>query len=324
MYHYTYLIQHKTDHKRYIGVRSSTVPPTEDTSYWGSSKHLPQDIKETHRKFIIKVHPTRLDAVNHEILLHNLNDVAIDPSFYNKAKQTSTGFDTTGTAIPEEMKKHLSKILKNRVFSELHKQRISETLRGKLKPEEHRKNCSIAQKALAQKPGYVNPRQGAIVSEKTKSKISNSIKLLGSSASISNNMFKPWFITKENVTELFYDKTKEEVAISQGLRPAHLQDLSTKSKGMYTIKRGIFKGMIIGNIEDAIANLSKPKTKLQKRAWFITYPTYSIPFYYTTRKEYAESNNISAQAISDAIHISKGTKPLKRGPFKNCILGTIT
>lgn len=324
MYHYTYLIQHKTDHKRYIGVRSSTVPPIEDTSYWGSSKHLPIDVKTTHQKIIIKEHPSRLEAVQHEILLHDLNNVAIDPSFYNKAKQTSTGFDTSGIPISEEMKAHLSTVLKGRDFGENHRKSISIALKGKPKTDEHKKACSVAQKVLAQQPGYKNPRQNANVSALTRSKISAAIKASGTSASVSNNRFKPWFITENNVTHLFYNQTKEEVSTARGYSYNYLQDLSTKSKGLYPIKRGTLKGIIIGNIEDAIKNLNKPVVKVQKRAWFITYDNYSIPFYYTTRKEYAEENGITAQSVADAIHISKGTKPLKRGPFKNCILGTIT
>lgn len=324
MYHYTYLIQHKTENKRYIGVRSSKVPPTEDTTYWGSSKYLPKDVQHTHTKIIIKVHPTRELALQHEIHLHNVNDVAVNPDYYNRAKQTSTGFDTTGTKLSDERKLHCSITLKGRVFTEEHKSNLSKATLGKPKSAEHRKNCSIAQKAYANSPEYVNPRAGATLSEETKNKLSTTIKARKVNAGINNNRFAPWFITKDDVTTLYYDVTKEEAAVKDGYHKAYYRDLATKSKGYIPIKRGALKGTIIGNIADAIANLHKPKKRLQKRAWFITYDTYSVPFYYTTRKEYAKQHNISPQSVADALHLSKGVKQMKRGPFKGLILGTMT
>ena len=323
MYHYTYLIQHKTENKRYIGVRSSKVPPTEDTTYWGSSKHLPKDVQYTHAKIIVKVHPTRKLALQHEICLHNVNDVAVSPNYYNKAKQTSTSFDTTGTKLSDEHKLRCSIALKGRVFTEDHKSNLSKATLGKPKSAEHRKNCSIAQKAYVSSSKYVNPRTGVTLSDETKNKLSKTLKARKINAGINNNRFTPWFITKDGVTTLYYDLTKEEVAVKHGYHKAYYRDLATKSKGYIPIKQGTLKDAVIGNIADAIGNLHKPKKRLQKRAWFITYNTYSTPFYYTTRKEYAEQRNISPQSVADALYLSKGIKQLKRGPFKGLILGKI-
>jgi hypothetical protein len=324
MYHYTYLIQHKTENKRYIGVRTSKVPPTQDITYWGSSKHLPKDIQSTHSKVILQTHSTRERAVQHEILLHEANDVAVNPDYYNKAKQTSTGFDTAGTSITEECKLKISKSLKGRVFTEEHKKRLSASTVGKPKTGQHRENCSKAQKKVASSPGYKNPRQGVVLTEELKSKISESIKASKVNASTNNNRFSPWFITKNNVTTLYYDKTKEEVALEHGLHKSCYRALSTKSKGHIPIKRGELKGIIIGNIADAKVNMNKPKARIQKNPWFITYETHSTPFYYITRKEYAEKHNVSPQSVRDAIHLSRGVKPLKKGTFKDLILGTIS
>lgn len=324
-YHYTYLIQHKTEDKRYIGVRSSNAHPTEDTDYWGSSKHLPTNIQENHVKIIIKIHHSRKEAVSHEILLHKLNNVAANPSYYNKACQTSTGFDTSGVPIPISIRQKISNTLKGRIFSEEHKSKLSKNLKGKPKTLEHSINCSKAQKLLASLPGYKNPRQGVTLSEETKRKMSESLKRSGSSKSIRNNRFSPWFITDKNITYIYYDKTKEEIALENNLPVATYCDLSTKSKGYLPIKKGKHKGLVIGNISDAIKNQYKIAKPLQKRAWYITYPgSHSVPFYYTTRKEYAEANGINPQAIADALHISSGTKTMKKGPFKGLILGHIT
>jgi hypothetical protein len=324
MYHYTYLIQHKTENKRYIGVRSSKVPPTEDVTYWGSSKHLPKDVQQTHAKIILKVHTTRELALLHEIHLHEVNDVVVDTSYYNKAKQTSVGFDTTGTKLSDEHKLQCSIALKGRVFTDEHKSNISKATLGKPKSAEHKKNCSIAQKKCASTAGYKNPRQGATLSDETKSKMSSTIKARKVNAGINNNRFAHWFITNDGITTLYYDKTKEDVAIEHGYAKGYYRDLATKSKGHVPIKRGALKGAVIGNIADAKANIGKPNSRVQKRAWFITYDTYSIPFYYTTRKEYAEQHNISPQSVADAIHLSKGVKQMKKGPFKGLILGKIS
>ena len=81
MFHYTYLLLHKTNGMRYIGVRSSKVSPLEDFLYWGSSRHIPSDVKKTHIKIILKEFSTRQEAVEHEILLHNLKGRKIMLSF---------------------------------------------------------------------------------------------------------------------------------------------------------------------------------------------------------------------------------------------------
>jgi len=216
MHHYTYLIQHKNSAMRYIGVRSSECIPTEDTSYWGSSKHLPADVHITHVKIILKEFPSRKEAVTHEIELHTLNNVAINGIFYNKAKQTSTGFDTTG---------------KSRVFT-----------------KEHKANLSKAQTRNVNSSSYKNPREGAILSVETIAKISESKKNDKRPLYIRSPKFKPWFISSDTVTHLFYDMTKSEYANANGYAEALLRDSCTRSKGTRKLTRGKLKGMIVGNI----------------------------------------------------------------------------
>lgn len=293
-YHYTYLIQHKTEDKRYIGVRSSICLPTEDTKYWGSSKHIPNNVQENHVKIILKLHNTRKEAVEHEIYLHRINKVASNPKYYNRALQTSTGFDTSGVSIP--------------------------------KSEEHKLACSVAQKRLSASPGYINPRKGAVLSDRTKYLISETKRKNGLSKSVKNNKFSPWFITdlSSNITTVIYDQTKDEYAKANGLNIHTLRSACFRSKARYTIKRGVFKNCILGNIEEAREAIHLPNKPLLKSAWYISCSTFSTPFYYTTQKEYALQNNINPQAVADAIHISSGKKEMKRGPFKGLILGKIT
>jgi hypothetical protein len=98
MQHYTYFLTAKEPFngmKYYIGVRSCKGNPEED-KYSGSSKVIKQN-KIAADKHILATWDTRQEAVSHEILLHDCFDVAVNKEFFNKAKQTSVGFDTTGT-----------------------------------------------------------------------------------------------------------------------------------------------------------------------------------------------------------------------------------
>lgn len=109
-YHYTYMLYGE---KKYIGVRSSIVPPEQDTSYWGSSKHLPKNIREINTKLILAEFPTRKEAVEHEIQLHNFYEVGSNDMYYNRAKQTSTGFDTGGTKGFRHSAETIKKMINN-------------------------------------------------------------------------------------------------------------------------------------------------------------------------------------------------------------------
>ena len=94
--HYTYEITNKKSGIRYIGVRSCNCNPSDD-SYMGTSKKLDEAIeiegKENFTKKILQTFPTREEAIQHEIELHELHDVAKNPMFYNQSRQTSTGFN---------------------------------------------------------------------------------------------------------------------------------------------------------------------------------------------------------------------------------------
>jgi len=97
MNHYTYFLTAKEPFngmKYYIGVRSCKNSPEED-KYLGSSKVIKRN-KIAVDKNILATWETRQEAVSHEILLHDCFDVAVNKEFFNQAKQTSVGFDTTG------------------------------------------------------------------------------------------------------------------------------------------------------------------------------------------------------------------------------------
>jgi len=101
--HYNYRITNIRINKHYYGVRTCECNPKEDIGfkYFSSSKdkEFILDQKENpgdYKYKVVKKHENREQAILMEIKLHNRFDVAINENFYNRSKQTSTGFDTTG------------------------------------------------------------------------------------------------------------------------------------------------------------------------------------------------------------------------------------
>ena len=97
MNHYTYLLIHP-DGLMYIGVRSCKCLPDEDTAYMSSAKTVSKEYLQECDKLVLGEFATREKAINEEIRLHDLLEVGINTSFFNRAKQTCTGFDRSGIA----------------------------------------------------------------------------------------------------------------------------------------------------------------------------------------------------------------------------------
>lgn len=140
MKHYVYKISNIIENKHYIGVRSSRNPIKDlGIKYFSSStdKEFMLEQQEFPERFeynILEVFPTRKSAVAKEIELHNLYDVAVNESYYNRVKQTNTGFCTSGTKLSEE---HILKINPlGRTHSEETKRKISDSNMGKKHTEE--------------------------------------------------------------------------------------------------------------------------------------------------------------------------------------------
>ena len=102
-YHYVYRITNTKLNKHYYGVRSSKLEPSKDLGfkYFSSSsdiefrddqKNNPQDYKY----IIVSEFDSREEALELEIKLHSKFNVSVNESFYNKARQTSTGFNWNG------------------------------------------------------------------------------------------------------------------------------------------------------------------------------------------------------------------------------------
>jgi len=167
-YYYVYRITNIQLNKHYIGYRHCFCDPINDIGFkyfsCSKDKEFKKDQilnKEHYTYTIIETFKTKEDALKLEIKLHNKFNVGINESFYNRAKQTSDGFDRTGIKHTDKVKRKISifqrgrktsdktkKIMsdakKGRIFSDEHKEKISIAQKGKIFSEEHKKNLSIA------------------------------------------------------------------------------------------------------------------------------------------------------------------------------------
>lgn len=103
MNHYVYRITDITVNRHYIGSRSTDRPPCNDIGkvYFSSSsdRSFIDDQKRYPERFRYKIlahFPNRKRAVTFEVKIHAKLDVARNPAFFNRARQTSTGFSTQG------------------------------------------------------------------------------------------------------------------------------------------------------------------------------------------------------------------------------------
>jgi len=137
-YHFVYRVTNIKDKMYYYGTRTTSKDkerlPMEELgiTYFSSSsdKEFINDQKENPQNYkykVLKVFPTREEAIEMEIMLHKKFDVGINEKFYNKAKQTSKGFDTTGVPItdPAELQRRseFAKLInQDKIFRKKHKE----------------------------------------------------------------------------------------------------------------------------------------------------------------------------------------------------------
>lgn len=173
VYHYVYRITNIYKKQHYYGVRTSKLLPIKDIGikYFSSSndKDFIKDQKENPQNYkykVIKTFKDRETALKLEIKLHNRFDVAVNESFYNRSKQTTTKFDTTGLSLNKGQISHN----KGKKMSNEQKKKISESLKGRKRPKEVIEKMSLALK------GIIPPNKGKKMSDEQKKKISESLK----------------------------------------------------------------------------------------------------------------------------------------------------
>jgi hypothetical protein len=184
----------------YLGCRSCKCDPEEDTAYFGSFSDT--NFKPT-QKIVLKTFETRKEALEAEVLLHSFFNVAKNPHFANRAKQTSTGFDTTGRtfALTEETKQQMSNAKtgenhplfgktgeNNPNFGRKHSdeaiQRMREAQLGKTASDETKQLMSDARR------GENHPNFGKNLAEETRQRISES------------KIGKGWYVNAEGETRM--------------------------------------------------------------------------------------------------------------------------
>ena len=117
----------------YIGSRGCKCLPEEDLRYYGSFRD--KNFNPT-QKIIIGVYESRKDAYEVEILLHEFYDVARNPHFANRSKQTSLVFTTEGIKLSEEQCKKISERVKGKIISEEQRLKISLANKGRKRSKE--------------------------------------------------------------------------------------------------------------------------------------------------------------------------------------------
>lgn len=146
------------NNKSYIGARTSKIKPSKDLGiiYYSSSSDISfiEDQKNNphdYRYEIIAEVDSRHDAIHLEIKLHNEFNVGVNESFYNKAKQSSTKFDTTGTKHSDATINKMKKWHRARPpMSEAQKLKISESNKGKKLTAEHIQKLKDAKQNISE------------------------------------------------------------------------------------------------------------------------------------------------------------------------------
>lgn len=194
MNHYVYRITSIVEDKYYYGVRTCKVEPKEDLGkkYFSSStdKIFIKDQKENPQNYkykVLKRFPTRKEAISYEIKLHQRFDVGAHEKFYNKVKQTSDGWDTSGVEMKKLRDYTVSEETKEKLRqANLGKKQSKETiakraakLKGREVSEETRRKIGLknSQKVRteAEKAHLAKINTGKTLSEETKRKISEKL-----------------------------------------------------------------------------------------------------------------------------------------------------
>jgi len=158
VYHYVYRITNIMNNKSYIGARTSNVESQKDLGiiYYSSSTDASfiEDQKNNPHYYkyeIIAEVDSRHKAIQLEIKLHNEFNVGVNESFYNKAKQTSTKFDTTGTKHSDETINKMKEWHKLRPpMGEEQRLKISESNKGKRLTPEHIQKLKDAKQNISE------------------------------------------------------------------------------------------------------------------------------------------------------------------------------
>lgn len=173
MFHYVYRIKNLELNMHYYGVRSSKIEPQEDIGIFYFSSSSNKDFLFEQKLFpekfkykIVKIFENRTDAVEFEIKLHNKFNVGVNEMFYNRSKQTSVGWDMTGTRASEESKMKMSESSKGENHPNFGKRGEGTTNFGKTHSDKTKAKMG------EDRTGEKNAMYGKTHSDESKSKMS--------------------------------------------------------------------------------------------------------------------------------------------------------
>ena len=137
-HNFVYLIWNKTNHKKYIGTKSSNEEPknvightyfscSKDKDFMNEQKEHPENF----RYKVLKDFKTRKEALNLECELHHRYKVDTNDDFYNRAMQTSDGFDChfKHEHWPDWVKEKISRSNKGKKLSPETKEKLKATIK---------------------------------------------------------------------------------------------------------------------------------------------------------------------------------------------------
>ena len=178
--HYTYRIRNIETNTEYIGVRSCKCEPEDDLGikYFSSSSDMnfmcEQKNGDMFDYIVISRHPTRSSAIDEEISLHAFFNVVSNDMFYNKARQTSKGFDTTGCVSWNK-----GRTFSNEARENMRKASLGQKAWNKGKPWSDEVKSKISNATKGKNIGADNSFFGKHHSEEVKKKLSESCQRFG-------------------------------------------------------------------------------------------------------------------------------------------------
>jgi hypothetical protein len=245
-YHYTYWITNTKEQKHYIGVRSSDIHPSKDlgTKYFSSSKdeEFMSNQKEHPELYAYKVcgmFSTRKLALGDEIYQHNTHDVARNPRFYNKSKQTDEGFDSTGFNHNDNTKEIISSKNKmwynNLSIDDKAKISIKRSISAK---NQHLLRTNEENKSINEKISSSQILFWETLSVEKREEISKRMSISQKNTEINKSDEEKYIISKK-ISEKYQSKTSEEKLIISNKKSDGWKLKSSKDQNVIIEKRRV-------------------------------------------------------------------------------------
>jgi len=257
-FHYTYrlIAQNPIDDRvEYIGVRSCECDPANDTAYMSSSREVKALIKSgmVFVKEIIATWPSRKAAVAHEIALHAEFDVARSPRFFNKAKQTTVGWDTGGTSNPIH-----AEFVKSLWQNDSFRQKSIAAIRKSRSNPKYRKLRSKIAKEIRNRPGHFEKMSKAMKIALNKPEITAKMSL-SAAKSWADPEFREKMVASRRITHTTdaFKKKQSESTKKQMANPDAKKALSSVVTQMAALKNQYCKVLGIINPGKGYSNIDK-------------------------------------------------------------------